>query len=126
MPPPRDSAWSLNRPAGDVLPYPVRASESGHIIVATEMDGPWTIGIYQPCDGTRKGLLDDDNGTHYPKGCGQWCDNETAEFFEFSTQFERLPTCITKALSTYAALTDRHTAQPVNEHGRADARVHKF
>ena len=100
--------------------------ESGHIIVATEMDGPWTIGIYQPCDGTRKCLLDDDNGTHYPKGCGQWCDNETAEFFEFSTQFEWLPTCITKALSTYAALTDRHTAQPVNEHGRPDARVHKF
>ncbi len=100
--------------------------ESGHIIVATELEGPWNIGIYRPCNGTRPCLMDDDKGTHYPNGCGHWCDNETAEFFEFSTQFDQLPTCLTKALSTYAALADRHEVQPVNSYGRRDARVHKF
>lgn len=100
--------------------------ETGHIIVATELDGPWNIGIYQPCNGTRKCLQDDEKGTHYPNGCGHWCDYETAEFFEFPAQFEQLSACIAKALSLYMALADRHAVQPINEHGHPDARVHSL
>ncbi len=100
--------------------------ESGRILVATELDRPWSIGIYRACNGTRPCLLDDAAGTHYPNGCGKWCDHETAEFFEFVTQFDQLPACIVKALSTYAALTDRHATQPINEHGHPKARVHRF
>jgi len=98
--------------------------ESGHIIVATELDGPWTIGLYQPCNGTRSCLLDDDNRTYYPHGCGHWCDYETAEFFAFSAQFDQLPTCIATALSTYTTLPDRHTPQPVHEGGLPRGRIH--
>lgn len=100
--------------------------ESGHIIVATEFDGPWSIGIYQPCNGARPCLMDDAKGTYYPNGCGGWCDCETAEFFEIPAQFDQLPACITTALSAYAALTDRHAVQPINEHGHPNARVHRF